>query len=121
MGRFWIRETTAGFRFDLRASNGKIIATSRLYPSRSACRRGIESVRRCCMAHVEDQTETGRGAENNPKFELFRDGDRRFRFRLRASNGAVIASGGSYQAKASCLDGIASVRRSAPEAEIWEE
>ena len=121
MGTFWIKETTAGFRFELRADNGSVVATSGLYRSRAACRKGIESVVRCCLAHLEDQTEEDCDIEKNPKFELFRDGERRFRFRLRARNGAVIVSGGSYRAKASCLDGIASVRRSARKAEVWEE
>lgn len=121
MGRFWIRETAAGFCFDLRAANGSVVASGGPYRSRGACRRGIASVRRCCTAHLEDQTERDWDVEKHPKLELFRDEDRRFYFCLRARNGAVIASSGSYRTKASCLDGIASMRRSALAADVWEE
>ena len=41
-----------------------------------------------------------------------------FRFRLKARNGEIIAVGEGYKAKASCLNGIDSIRRNAPEAEL---
>ena len=41
-----------------------------------------------------------------------------FRFRLKARNGEIIATGEGYKAKASCLNGIDSIRRNAPDAEI---
>ncbi|MBQ4312825.1 MAG: YegP family protein, partial [Clostridia bacterium] len=42
------------------------------------------------------------------------------RFRLKARNGEIIATGEGYRAKASCLKGIESIRRNAPEAVIAE-
>jgi uncharacterized protein YegP (UPF0339 family) len=41
-----------------------------------------------------------------------------FRFRLKARNGEIIAVGEGYKAKASCLNGIDSIRRNAPDAEV---
>lgn len=48
------------------------------------------------------------------KFELYKDKSGQFRFRLKAGNGEIIAVGEAYQAKASALNGIDSVRRNAP-------
>ena len=52
----------------------------------------------------------------NPKFEVYVDKAGEFRFRLKARNGEIIAVSEGYRAKASCLNGIESIRRNAPEA-----
>ena len=52
------------------------------------------------------------------KFELYKDKSGEFRFRLKAGNGEIIATGESYPAKASALKGIESVKRNAADAEI---
>ena len=40
-----------------------------------------------------------------------------FAFNLKAGNGEIIATGEGYKAKNSCLNGIESIRKNAPEAE----
>lgn len=45
------------------------------------------------------------------KFELYQDKSGKFRFRLKASNGQVIATGEAYETKASALNGIESVKK----------
>ena len=52
------------------------------------------------------------------KFEVFKDTKGEFRFRLKASNGQILASGESYKTKAGVLNGIASIKRNAPDATI---
>ncbi len=47
------------------------------------------------------------------KFELYKDSAGKFRFRLKASNGQVIATGEAYETKASAMNGIESVRKNA--------
>lgn len=54
------------------------------------------------------------------KFELYQDKAGKYRFRLKASNGQVIASGQGYASKKSALAGIESVRTNAPDAELVE-
>ena len=46
MGKFVIRKVNSGIKFDLKATNGQVIATSEVYESAAACRNGIESVRK---------------------------------------------------------------------------
>jgi uncharacterized protein YegP (UPF0339 family) len=122
MGKFVIRKVSSGIKFDLKATNGQIIATSEVYTSEAACRNGIESVRKnATAAKFEDLTVEGFTAVTNPKFEMYEDKSGEFRFRLKARNGEVIAVSEGYVAKASCLNGIDSVRRNAPEAEVVEE
>ena len=45
MGKFVIKETATGVKFDLKAGNGEVIATSEVYSSEDACVKGIESVK----------------------------------------------------------------------------
>ncbi|MDO5670121.1 MAG: YegP family protein [Corynebacterium sp.] len=54
------------------------------------------------------------------KFEVYQDKAGKYRFRLKASNGQVIATGEAYESKASCLNGVASVQKNAPGAAIVE-
>lgn len=55
------------------------------------------------------------------KFEVFKDKRGEFRWRLRADNNQVIATGEGYTTKAACLNGIESVKKNAPEAAIDDQ
>lgn len=122
MGKFVVRKTNTGIKFDLKAGNGEVIATSEVYASEAACKNGVESVRKNApVAAVENQTVEGYAAEKHPKFEVYTDKAGEFRFRLKATNGQVIAVSEGYKAIASCLNGIESVKKNAPEAAVVEE
>ena len=120
-GKFVVKEVKSGFRFNLVASNGQVIASSEAYSSKDSCLNGIESVRKNCAAHVEDQTKEGFEALTHPKYEVYLDKAGEFRFRLKARNGEIIVTGEGYKAKSSCLNGIDSIGRHAPEAVVEEE
>ena len=49
-----------------------------------------------------------------PQFEIYNDAAGKFRFRLRAPNGEIIAVSEAYESKPSCQNGIASVKKNAP-------
>ncbi len=122
MGKFVIRATATGTKFDLKAGNGEVIATSEVYASEAACKNGVESVRKNApIAAVEDQTVEGYAAQKHPKFEVYTDKAGEFRFRLKATNGQVIAVSEGYKAHASCMNGIESVKKNAPEAPVVKE
>ena len=121
MGKFVIRTTNTGIKFDLKAGNGEVIATSEVYESEAACRKGIDSVKKNApIANVEDQTVEEIVAAKCPKFELYKDKAGEFRFRLKATNGQIIAVSEGYKSMASCENGVASVRKNAEEGEIVE-
>ena len=120
MGKFVVKETSTGFKFDLKATNGQVIATSEVYTTKVACMNGIESVRKNCVGGVEDQTVEGFETVKHPKFEMYTDKAGEFRFRLKATNGEIIAVSEGYKAKESCVNGIESVKKNAPEAVIEE-
>ena len=54
------------------------------------------------------------------KFEVYKDKSDQYRFRLKASNGQTIAVGEAYTTKAACLNGIASIKKNAPDADVVE-
>ena len=119
MGKFVVKATKTGFVFNLKAGNGETIATSEVYTTEAACMKGIESVRKnAADAKLEDQTAAEVVAATTPKFEVYTDKAGEFRFRLKARNGEVIAASEGYKAKASCLNGVDSVRRNAPDAAV---
>ena len=95
MGKFVMKTNEKGSRFVLKAGNGEIIGISETYSNESACKNGIESVRKSAVAAgLEDQTVEGSKCKN-PKFEVYKDKAGEFRFRLKASNGEIILTGES--------------------------
>lgn len=119
MGKFIVKKTATGSKFDLLATNGQVIATSEVYANEASCLKGVESVKKNApIANLEDQTVEPVEKAVNPKFEVYTDKAGESRFRLKAKNGEVIATSEGYKTKASCLNGVESVRKNAPEAEI---
>ncbi len=122
MGKFVIKEVKTGIKFNLKAGNGEIIATSEIYTTEDSCRKGIASVKKNApIAEIEDQTVEGFEKKKHPKFELYQDKAGEYRFRLKATNGQIIATGEGYKAKPSCLNGIDSVKRNASSEVVKEE
>jgi uncharacterized protein YegP (UPF0339 family) len=52
------------------------------------------------------------------KFEIYTDKGGKFRFRLKAGNGEIIASSEAYESKASAKNGIESVKNNAADAPV---
>ncbi|MBR3461174.1 MAG: YegP family protein [Clostridiales bacterium] len=121
MAKFVLTSTSNGFRFNLVAGNGQVIATSQVYASVDTAKAGIASiVTNAPIANIENQTEKDFKEEVNPKFEVYEDKGGEFRFRLKAKNGQIIAASEGYTKIDSCLNGIESVKKNAPEATIEE-
>ena len=111
-----IKKVNTGIMFNLKADSGQVIATA------ASCETSIESVRRNApIAALEDQNTEGFAAAKCPKFGMYVDNAGEFRFRLKATNGEIIAASEGCAAKESCENGIASVRENAPVAEMVEE
>ena len=124
-GQFICDKTAKGYwNYRLKASNKETIAVSggTGYSSFSACKAGIESVRRNTGAKIEDQTLQKFEQLTNPKFEIYMDKAGKYRYRLKASNGELICtSEDGYASKDSCKKGIASLAKWAAEAEVVKE
>ncbi|MBR3273476.1 MAG: YegP family protein [Clostridia bacterium] len=118
MGNFVVKKTESGFSFNLMADNNEVIATSQVYTTKAACLKGIESVAdNAPFAPIEDQTVANYDAEENPKFEVYKDKAGEIRFRLKAGNGEIIVVSEGYKAKDGCLKGIDSVKYNT----IWSD
>lgn len=124
-GQFVCYKTAKGYwNYRLKASNKETIAVSggTGYSSFSACKAGIESVRRNTGAKIEDQTLQKFEQLTNPKFEIYMDKAGKYRYRLKASNGELICtSEDGYASKDSCKKGITSLAKWAAEAEVVKE
>ena len=123
MGKFVISAVkSGGFKFNLKAGNGEVIATSQVYKTLATCKKGIASVQKNApVAPVEDQTVEGFAVEKNPKFEIYKDKKGEFRFRLKAANAQIIATGEGYTTIKACKNGVASIKKNAPDAKIVNE
>ena len=123
MGKFVVKQSkSGGYVFNLKANNGQVIASSQVYKSVSGYKNGIESIKTCATeAAVEDQTIEGFEVQKNPKFEIYTDKKGETRFRLKARNGQIIATGEGYKTKKACLNGVESIRKNAPDADVVME
>lgn len=117
MGKFIIKQAKNGIMFNLKSGNGEVIATSEAYKSMASCKKGIASVQKNSVAAIEDTTEKDFKEISNPKFQVYTDKKKAYRFRLKAVNGQIIAVGQAYAEKAACLKGINSIKKNAPTAE----
>ena len=121
MGKYVFKTVASGYKFDLKAGNGEVIATSEVYESEAACKNGIASVaKNAPVANVENQTNEGYATEKCPKFEVYTDKAGEYRFRLKATNGQIIAVSEGYTSEAGCLNGVESVKKNAADAETVE-
>ena len=95
MGKFVIRKTNTGVKFDLKATNGQVIATSEVYTTDAACKKGIASLRINSDAPIEDKTDSF--SENTsekmpcPKIEILANGGV-YNFYVKAKNGSINAN-----------------------------
>lgn len=113
-----MKEVPSGYKFDLLAANGQVIATSEVYETQAACRRGMQSVANSApKAKLADLTQPGK-LPSNPKFEIFQDKAGQFRFRLKARNGQVVAVSEGYSTKAACENGVESVRKNTADGQM---
>lgn len=122
MAKFVLSEAASGYKFNLVASNGEVIASSQVYKSAATAKNGIASVSaNAPVANIENQTEKDFKTQVNPKFEVYKDKKGEFRFRLKAKNGQIIATSEGYSKLDSCLKGVASVQKNAKDAKIAEK
>ena len=113
------------FNFRLKAPNKEAIAVCEgAYADLKSCKAGIDSVRRFCgIESIEDLTLVKPGPEVKfPKYQIYKDKQGKFRYRLYANNGNLICiSEEGYASKESCKAGIQSVARWAPDAVMVSE
>ena len=122
MGKFVVSEVNTGVKFNLKANNGQVIATSQVYKTFATCLKGINSIKKNApVAALEDQTVEGYEVKKNPKWEIYTDKSGEFRFRLRARNGQIICSGEGYKQMAGCKNGMEPIIKNAPDAEVVKE
>lgn len=108
MGKFVITTRKNGeFQFNLKATNGQVILSSEGYTTLAACKNGIESVKK--------------NSPEDARYERKESTNGKFYFNLKATNGQVIGSSQMYQSEDSRDNGIESVKRNAPDAEVVEE
>ena len=107
MGKFEIYCDKAGeHRFRLKAGNGQVILASEGYSSKDGCENGIASVKE--------------NSENEERFEVKDTKNGGCMFNLKAGNGQVIGTSEVYNSEAACANGIESVMKNAPEAQVVE-
>ena len=105
MGKFEITKRKNGeFQFNLKAGNGQVILTSEGYTTKSNCVNGINSVKK--NSQIDERFER-KVAKNGKPF-----------FNLKATNGQIIGTSEMYESESGCENGIASVKKNAPDAEV---
>ena len=104
-GKFEIKQSANGkFHFNLKASNGQVILSSEMYESKSACQNGIESIKK--------------NGGDEKRFERNESKDGEPYFIIKAGNGQEIGRSEMYSGNAAMENGIQSVIKNAPDADI---
>ncbi len=92
------------YYFRLKAGNGEVILASQGYASKASALSGIESVKNNAVVDAQ--------------FDRKESKDGKHYFNLVAKNQEIIGSSEMYESKASMENGIASVGKNAPDADV---
>jgi uncharacterized protein YegP (UPF0339 family) len=92
------------YRFNLKAANGEVVLVSESYESKESALNGIESVKE--NARLDDRFERKNSKRSEPYFVL------------KAGNGQIIGISEMYSSEAACENGIASVKKNGPLAQL---
>ena len=107
MAKFEVyQDARSEYRFRLKANNGQTILASEGYSAKAGCMNGIESVRK--------------NSQDDSKFDKKISSNGKHYFNLKASNGQVIGTSEMYESSSGMENGIASVKKNAPDAEVTE-
>ena len=108
MGSFLVtKRKNEEFQFVLKAGNGQVILASEGYNTKAACENGIESVKK--NSQIIDRFDKLESKSGKPYFNL------------KASNGQIIGNSEMYESVASRDNGIESVMKNAPDADVKME
>ena len=108
MGKFVVTQRANGdFQFNLKAGNGQVILSSQGYAAKPSCLNGIESVRK--------------NSQDDARFERKVSSNGKPFFNLNATNGQIIGSSEMYESEAARDNGIESVKKNAPDAEVDDQ
>lgn len=92
------------YRFNLKAANGEVILVSETYESKEGALNGIASVKENALH--DERFERKNSKRSEPYFVL------------KAANGQIIGLSEMYSSEAACENGIASVKKNGPIAEL---
>lgn len=95
------------FQFVLKAGNGQVILASEGYSTKAACENGIESVRK--------------NSQVDERFDKLESKNGKHYFNLKASNGQIIGVSELYESTSARDNGIESVKKNAPDADVKED
>lgn len=103
---FELKKSGDKYHFVLKAGNGQVVLSSQMYASKASAMNGIESVKKNCG---DDKCFEKKTAKNG-----------KFHFNLKSTNGQIVGSSQMYAAESGMNNGIESVRKNAPGAEVKE-
>ena len=106
-------DTTGKYRFRFHSSNKFTLGHSQAYSTKSACKYGIQAVIRAAekATIVEVDSDKYVSLIGKSVFEIYKDNDKKFRFRLMSANAMNILASQGYSSKINCLKGIESIKR----------
>ncbi len=108
MGKFVITTRKNGeYQFSLKAGNGQEILGSEGYTTKAACQNGIESVKK--------------NSQDDARFERLESKNGKWYFNLKATNGQIIGTSEMYESASSRDNGIESVKKNAPDADVDDQ
>ncbi len=100
------KEGSDSYHFVLKAGNGQVILSSQVYKSKSGALNGIESVKKNCSDEGCWERKT---AKNGKVY-----------FNLKSTNGQIIGSSQMYANESGMENGIESIKKNAPTADLKE-
>jgi len=119
MGKFVVKKNKSGYAYHFEGEDALIYGSSDYHKSLNAARIGIDSVKNIApICRTEDMTAENVKPLRNPKFEIYRDGNKKLRFRMKAKNGQQVLTSVPFKEKDDLLTVIEIIKSTAADASV---
>ncbi len=121
MSKFVIRKNRSGYSYHFEGDDALILGCADNHKTMGSARIGIESIRSVAAdCRTEDRTQENVRAMRNPKFEIFRDGNKKLRFRMKAKNGQQVLMSVPFKTPEDLYAAIEVIRNTAAQAAVQD-
>jgi len=119
MGKFVVRKSRSGYSYHFEGEDALILGYSENHKTPGSARIGIDSVKTIAAnCKVEDQSVDRAKVLRNPKFEIFRDGNKKLRFSMKAKNGQQVLMSVPFKEMDELLAAIETIKTTAAGAAV---
>jgi len=119
MGKFVIIKNKSGYSYHFEGEDALILGTGDSHKNLASARVGIDSIKNIAAdCRIEDRTAEKVNRVHNPKYEIYKDGNKKLRFVMKAKNGQRVLQSVPFKEMDDLLAAIETIKNTASDSAI---